>query len=417
MKGLKRTLTVFTVMLVSLMLVTACGKKREIKGEVTIEFWEQDGAEQQVVLDKLIAEFQKENSNIKVKRVHHETEDLRKNYTSAAIGGGGPDVVLGPNDNLGVFVPGDLVVPASDVMGDAFFKDFDQTALDAAKYAGKQYMVPDRNGNELIMIYNKAFVKEAPKTWADLEKIGAELKKTKGMQYTIVWNLTEPFWTVPFLGAFGGKVFDDVNAAKPKPTLNTEAMKQTFVFLKDLQVRGIIPKEADYDVASNLFKEEKTAFLINGPWSFGDYQAADMNIGICPIPSINGKYPAPYTAVKGYTISQTAVKDDNKKEAVRRFVEFMTNKESQLKMSASHAQAPSLKTALADKQVTGNPMIAGQSEQLKYGVPMPIITEMRAIWDAMKPVQQEVYAGKVKPEEAPAKIQKRAEDGIKALGK
>lgn len=41
---------------------------------------------------------------------------------------------------------------------------------------------------------------------------------------------------------------------------------------------------------------------------------------------------------------------------------------------------------------------------------------MRAVWDTVKPVPAGTFAGKVKPEEAGKKMQKRAEDSIKGLG-
>ena len=141
-----------------------------------------------------------------------------------------------------------------------------------------------------------------------------------------------------------------------------------------------------------------------------------MDIGIAAIPQVNGQWPKPYTAVKGYTISRTAVADPKKKEAARLFVEWVTNQDSQIRMMDTHKQLPTLKSALKDKAVTDDPMIAGQKDSLEKGTPMPVLTQMRAVWDAIKPVQQELFAGKIKPEDAPAKMQKRAEDGIKALG-
>lgn len=415
MKGFKRMLTVCAVMLVSLALVSGC--KKGISGNVSIEFWEQDGADQQAVLDELITEFQKKNTNITVKRVHHETEELRKNFTSAAIGGQGPDVVLGPNDNLGVFVPGNLIVPASEVMGDAFFKDFDEAPLAASKYNGVQYMVPDRNGNELCLLYNKKLISKAPKTWDEMVQMAEKLKKDGKVQYVVAFNQNEPFFSIPMLGAFGGKVFDDATSSKAKPTLNTPEVKAWLQWLEKIHKDGQIPKEADYDVASNLFQEGKVAFLINGPWSFVNYiESYSMDIGLAAIPQINGKWPTPYTAVKGYTISRTAVADPKKKEASRLFIEWVTNKDSQLRMMDTHKQLPTLKSALKDKAVTDDPMISGQKDSLLKGTPMPIITQMRAVWDAVKPVQQELLSGKIKAEDAPAKMQKRAEDGIKALG-
>lgn len=415
MNCFKKTLAVVAVMLVSFALISGC--KKGIDGNASIEFWEQDGADQQAVLDELIAEFQKKYPNIAVKRVHHETEELRKNFTSAAIGGQGPDVVLGPNDNLGVFVPGNLIVPATEVMGDDFFKDFDGAALEASRYNGIQYMVPDRNGNELCLLYNKKLVQKAPKTWDEMIQMAEKLKKEGKVQYAVTFNQTEPFFTIPMLGAFGGKVFDDAFSSKAKPTLNTPEVKEWFIWLKKIHSEGQIPKEADYDVSSNLFQEGKVAFLINGPWSFVNYiESYSMDIGLAAIPQVNGKWPMPYTAVKGYTVSRTAVADPKKKEASRLFIEWVTNQDSQIRMMDTHKQLPTLKSALKDKAVTDDPMIAGQKDSLQHGTPMPVITQMRAVWDAIKPVQQELFSGKIKPEDAPAKMQKRAEDGIKALG-
>ena len=180
---------------------------------------------------------------------------------------------------------------------------------------------------------------------------------------------------------------------------------------------GISPPECDYDTASGLFIEGKVPFLINGPWSFLNYsENFGMDFIIAPIPPISGKYPSPLCAVKGYTVSAKVMNDTKKKKAVKLFVRYMTGKEVQLKINASTKQLPSLKAAAADPAFLSDPMIAGQTAQLEKAVPMPIIIQMRAIWDAIKPVQQELLKGKIKPEAAPALMQKRAEDGIKALG-
>ena len=382
---------------------------------VSITFWEQDDPSAQKILDKLIVDFHTANPTITVKRTHFETEDLRKNYTTASLGTTGPDVVLGPNDNLGVFVPGSLVQPIDNIVGADFMKTLDAKTLDAGKFSGKQYMLPDRNGNEVLVSYNKKLVPTPPKTFEELEKMGLQLKADKKVEYGLVFNEVEPFFSVGFLGAFGGKVFDDVNATSPKPTLNTPAVTQWMTFMKKIHSEGLIPKESDATVADNLFKGGKAAFIINGPWGFADYTKAGIDLGIMSIPTINGKSPQPYSAVKGYTVS-AGVKDANKVAAVKKFLLFVNSKDSQLKMVEAHQQMPTNLEAIKDAKITGNPLIAGQKDQLTKSLPMPVITQMRAIWDAVKPVQQDVLSGKTKPEDAGAIMQKKAEDGIKALG-
>lgn len=422
MKNVKRIVALACTVALSAGILAGCGSKpssttetKKTDAKVEIAFWEQDDANAQKVLDGIIKDFQEKNANITVKRTHYETEDLRKNFTSAAMSGKGPDIILGPNDNLGVFVPGNLIQTADGVMGADFFKTLDPSSLKAAQYDGKQYMIPDRNGNELILTYNKKLVTEAPKTFEDVEKIGLQLQKDGKVEYGLVLNQVEPFFTVPFLKAFGGEVFDDVAAAKPKATLDTQAVKDWMTFMKKIHDEKLIPKESDYDVANNLFKQGKAAFIINGPWGFSDYQKANIDFGIMAIPSINGKECAAYSAVKGYVIS-ASVKDEAKKDAVKKFLEFVNGKDAQLKMVDVHKQLPTNLEAIKDDKVAKDPLIVGQKDPLAKAIAMPVIPQMRAIWDAVKPVQQEVLAGKTKPEDAAAKMQKKADEGIKALG-
>lgn len=422
MKNTKRVVALACTVILAAGVLAGCGKKDDASTtttgdskKVTINFWEQDDANAQKTLDGLIKDFQDKNPNITVKRTHYETEDLRKNYTSASLGTTGPDVVLGPNDNIGVFVTGSLIQPVDEVIGADALKNYDSKALEAAKYQGKQYMLPDRNGNELLLMYNKKLVPTAPKTFEELIDASKKLQADKKVQYGLAFNEVEPFFSIPFLAAFGGSSFDDVNSKTPKPTLNTQAVKDWMTFILKLKTDGIIPKEADGTVADSLFKDGKVAFVINGPWGFADYQKAGIDFGIMPIPTVNGKSPAPLSAVKGYTVS-ASVKDKDKKDAVKKFLEFVNTKEAQLKMVDAHKQIPTNLEAMKDDKITKDPQILVQKDALDKAVPMPIIPQMRAIWDAMKPVQQEVLSGKTKPEDSAAKMQKAAEDGIKALG-
>lgn len=417
----KVLVSALTLMMAATSLV-GCGNKDSSNNagtsetkKVTINFWEQDDDKTQKVLDTLIKDFDTKNPNITVKRTHYETEELRKQFVSSAQGGAGADVVLGPNDNIGTFATGSLIQPADEVVSADFLKTLDPKSLDAAKYQGKQYMVPDRNGNELLLIYNKKLVPEAPKTFEELIDISKKLQADKKVQNGLVFNEVEPFFTIPYLAAFGGKVFADVNAASPEPTLDTRAVKDWMSFVKKLHDDGIIPKEATDTVPDSLFKDGKVAFIVNGPWAFGDYQKANVDFGIAAIPSINGKDPAPMSAVKGYLIS-ASVKDSAKKDAVKKFIEFMNTKDSQLAMVAAHSQLPTNLEALKDDKITKDALILGQKQQLDKSIPMPIVPQMRAIWDAMKPVQQEVLTGKTKPEDAAASMQQKAEKGIKDLG-
>ena len=46
---------------------------------------------------------------------------------------------------------------------------------------------------------------------------------------------------------------------------------------------------------------------------------------------------------------------------------------------------------------------------MEIGKPMPVVTELRWIWDAMRPGFQGVFSGQLTPEEAAVLMQKKAE--------
>lgn len=390
-------------------------KKPDIEGKsITITFWEQDDPKAQKTIDLLIEDFQDKNPGITIERTHVESEYIKKNYTASSLGKKGPDIVLGPNDNLELFLSRNLLVPAADIVGEDFFSKLDSNSLKAARYNEKQYMIPDRWGNELLLIYNKKFVAQPPKTFEALLDIGKKLKADGKVQYGLVFNQEDPIFTIPFLSAFGGSVFEEGNTANPKVTLNTTAVKEWMTFVKGLQDDGAVPKDINYDFANNLFIEGKVPFIINGPWSFDEYKKANLDFGITAIPSINGKNCLPYSTVKGYTVSASVLKNNDKKDAVKKFLTYILDKESQLKMVEIHGQFPTNLDAIKDSAIQSNPILVNQKEALEKSVPMPIFLQAKGVWESISAIQKEVLTGKTKPEGAPVKMQRKAEEAIKS---
>ena len=121
----------------------------------------------------------------------------------------------------------------------------------------------------------------------------------------MVWNYTEPYFAVPFIGGFGGWIIDDQN----RPTLNTPAVANACRFIYDLGHKyRIIPTECDYEIANALFKDGLTAMIINGSWAWGTYLENGIDIGIARIPKIDetGLWPSPMVSPLGYSLNVNA---------------------------------------------------------------------------------------------------------------
>ena len=134
---------------------------------------------------------------------------------------------------------------------------------------GQHWGIPLSYGNNLMLLYNKKLVDKAPADTAELIKMAQDFQAKNPNKVGLAFNQTEPFWLVPWLGGFGGKVFADDGKT---PTLNTPEMVKTLQLVSEFKNKDkIVPKECDYNCADSMFKNGDAAMIINGDWSLGDY--------------------------------------------------------------------------------------------------------------------------------------------------
>jgi arabinogalactan oligomer/maltooligosaccharide transport system substrate-binding protein len=390
-----KTFRIFVIFSILALAFAGCKAKVEVPTEdLTISLWTQEGesdnAYQYVV--SLTDAFTALYPNITFEVVQKDTETLREDFQTASLAGSAPDLLWTVSDHAGPFTTAGLIQPVDDY--------FDMDLYVPSVVMNEQtWAVPISSGNHLMLLYNKDLIAEAP---ADTDALIAKAQElTHDDQYGLVYNMTEPFWLVPWLGGFGGSVFAEDGVT---PTLNTEAMVNTLQFLYDLKFTyKVIPDSVDYDTADTLFKEGKAAMLINGDWSLGAYQELfGDKLGVAPLPKVTstGTYPAPYTSGKYFMLPKDL--EGAKLDAVIKFIEFATSEENQLNQLDTLSRLPGLKSVLTNDAISSDPILAGSSQQMSYGVPMPSVVEMRCNWDAMKPEMTLVLAGSETPADAAA---------------
>lgn len=410
---MKKAVVVVLALLMTAAMIMAGGQgETAAEGPVTITLWTKEGEADnalQWVYD-LAEEFNQINAKQQVEVVKPgDVEALREDFQTASLAGTAPELLWTVNDHAGPFTAADLIQPVDGLFDLSKYVD---SALAAVKLDGKTWGVPINNGNHLMLLYNKDLVPQAPADTNELFRVAQQL--TTGDRYGLVWNQTEPFWMVPWLGGFGGSVF---SADGVTPTLDTKAMRDTLQFLYDMKYKyKIIPKESDYNGADSLFKEGKAAMIINGDWSLGAYKEIfGDNLGIARIPKVSstGKWPAPYTSGVFFMVPKEV--SGAKLEVVKAFVGFVTNEENQVEMVRKLNRLPALKVALDEPVVKSDLFLEGSADQMVVGTPMPTVLEMRCNWDSMKPEMQAVLSDTKSPAEAAAAMQRAAEACVKTL--
>ena len=392
---------------VAAVLLAACG---HVDRSRSVVVWEQMDPREQELLDAHIVRFRKlhpEYADFRIERVHYDTENLRTQFQTAALAYGGPNLVYGPSDQVGPFSIMGLVVALDTVLTREELARFDPAGLPVLD--GHVYGLPDQVGNHLTLVANAALVDTIPR---DSDAWTAQLRRLtvdrdgdgRPEQYGLVFNMAEPFWLVPFLGGFGGWVMDDA----ARPTLDSEAMVRALQFLVDLKRAGVVPPECDYPLADTMFKEGRAAYIINGPWSWDGYRQAGLRIRLAPLPRISatGLWPTPMTAAKCYSVNRYL--DPRTRDCTLALLRWLTGPEVQADLARELAVLPSDLSVRRRPDLLDDPLLAASREQLDKGRLMPIVPEMRAIWDAMRPAYQSCLNGELAPREAARRMQERA---------
>jgi arabinogalactan oligomer / maltooligosaccharide transport system permease protein len=406
--------------------IAGCGE-RDSRTVITI--WHQSRPAEYQLLREEIARFEQTHPQVRVRALYKETEELRSGFQAAALAGGGPELVYGPSDVLGALQTMGVVQDLSKWFPASVNADFVEGALtflpsphDATK--SELVQVADRFGNHLALVYNRRFIPTPPKTTDELIELAVQNTRDEDGdgrkdRYGLVSNFTEPFFAIPFLTGHGGWVFNEsANASgRPTPSLDTPQAVAAWRFMQELQSQhGVAPKNCDYEAADSLFKSGKAAMIINGDWSWADYLTTpgiDAAVAVLPIVSSTGQPMRTMFAPKGYSLNVNTPTETA--DLAMEFVRHMVSDDVQRRVVHELRMLPARRSNLDDPLFKTDPTLQASLAQLKNGRLMPTATELRAIWDAMKPHYQGLMSGALTPEAAATAMQRDALDKIKQI--
>ena len=403
-------------------LLNGCQSRDQVIGNErrVITMWHPVRPAEREVLRDEIAHYERAYPGIRIRPLYKETEELRSGFQAAALAGAGPELVYGPSDVLDTFHTMGLIqdlspwFPAN--VGDEFV-DGALTYLPATKDPTKRELVQvgDRFGNHLALVYNRRFIKTPPKTTDELVRLAVENTidedgDGRRDRYGLVWNFTEPFFAVPFLTGYGAWVFQEPESADPVPALDTPESVAAYGFLKSLrEEHRIAPANCDYELADALFKTGRAAMIINGDWSWADYlenPEIDAAVAVLPIVSSTGLPMRSMVAPKGYSLNVNV--QGEKAEAAMDFVRYMMSDEVQRRLVQRLKMLPGRRSAWDDPLFHSDATLASSRAQLENGRLMPVATELRAVWDGMRPSYQALLGGTMTPAAAAAQMQRDA---------
>ncbi|NVK29976.1 MAG: maltose/maltodextrin ABC transporter substrate-binding protein MalE [Gammaproteobacteria bacterium] len=329
-----------------------------------------------------------------------EFEKLTDEFQQAAATGDGPDIVMWAHDRFGEWAAGGLITPV-DPSND-FRAGVLESAWDAVSMGDATYGYPVLV-EAVGLVYNKDLVASPPASFEEIKDLSiADGKKS------ILWDYNNTYFTMPMLMANGGFAFQKVDGVYDgKSTgVNNDGAKLGGKVLKALFDDGVMATGVDYGVMDGAMAAGEVAMVINGPWSWSNYKGAGINLGLAPIPSVNGKASPSFLGVQALALNAASPNADLAKELIENYLITEAGLATWNQNGALGALAH--KAAGSAQQ---DELIAATLEIAATAVPMPSNPEMGAFWGAMGPALTSITSGEASVDDALDNAAKRILSG------
>ena len=371
-------------------------------GQVTVEMWDYlSGETANDSINAAIAEFEKANPDIKVKRTTFAFADLSKSILQGSVGGQVPDVaVVDVVDNQNFASLGML----KDLSNDGINKsDFFEGPWSSVVYEGKTYGIP-LNSNNLALYYNKQMLKDAgvevPTDWASLKEVAKKTTKgdVKGIAISAMKSESATFQVLPFVWQTGGDL-------KDYATSGATALAYLRGLIDDGSMSEAVTNYTQED-ARTQFITGKSAMMINGPWELATLtKDAQFDWDVAPLP----KDKRAATSMGGENV--VVMNGAKQSDAAVKLAKYLTSAEGAkiyCDGSGQLSSRPDLKGKLKLSEDAKNKVFESQladAHARAYGKDYPKISE------AIQLSMQEALTGASTPEAAA----KKAADTITPL--
>jgi ABC-type glycerol-3-phosphate transport system substrate-binding protein len=327
---------------------------------VTVEFWTFDDWGRGVAGDlfhTFVAEFEKANPDIKINFVAKPGNDIQSGLVTGASSGTLPDAYT-----MG-FNAGDALVRAQvpedvskyfNALPAAYKGQFAKPAMDALTSGKAVYGVPFTS-YAIILYRNLNVLKKAGidpnagiKDWADWT---AQMKKIKAAGFQAMPDFRgEEQLIEGMLGGMGVKN----GVADGKTTVKESEVKAVLD-----AIQPMIPYMSEIDNwdqgSSDMFKQDKLAFIFSGPWGNPDFEAlSKSNPGFkYDFVNIPGKTTSQVSGVYGGEWFGVGKGSKNAAQAFK-FISYLADSPQAARFAAQLGRTVQNTVAMKDKQAAAN---------------------------------------------------------------
>lgn len=378
------------------------------KQDVEITLWDYLEPRGRLALMETIEDFTNENSHIDIDIKHFRSqEELEDQFEAASLAGAGPELILVNFDGVQRLAPENVAKEIiSETINTADYSLFLDGLVEISKYNDRNYIIPFRSFDFLVLLYNKEFVESPPGSFEEIIEYCNEVNNFSQNIYGFLLNNNEADWIIPFIGGYGDWIVD---YGSNSLTLANQATIKTMEFLDYIyNQEKILPSNIEYSEINELFKSGNVHMIIDNVNMVKEYRTAGLDIGVAkiPCPLQSNKNSTPLISGSGFIININCY--GNELEAVNEFIKYMLTEEVQVEWTSSTDTFPVLKNIDINSQIRTDGIILNSFQQAKLCRGKPYEKLIMVIRDAIRDNTKNVISGNMLPEDAALKIQEDA---------
>lgn len=284
-----------------------------------------------------------------------------------------PDMFIFAHDKVGVFAEMGILAPVESLLEEGALDNYLPMTLDAATYKDTLYQLP-LYFETLLFMYNRRYMQdeEVPTT---TEELLTYMENNTGRgRYGFVEQHSTAYYSAAWIHGFGGSIIDDAGVPFPEAQAVKNALNYHSKFV------ALMPGETEYNTVNTLFLEGKADATIGGPWMVPSARAAEIDLGIAPMPIVDstGKALAPYSGVQGIHVLNFAA--EQKTDAVKKLLAALTDPTIGIDLALASGCAPANSLCYDDERVANDELVQSMRTTAEIAVPMPNIPEMDVMW-------------------------------------
>jgi multiple sugar transport system substrate-binding protein len=417
---IRRSVAVTLTALLAVASVSACGRDADTgspgNGEEapeisdgpatgSLDVWAM-GAEGEK-LPQLVEMFKQENPDVDITVTPVPWDSAHDKFTASIAAGTAPDVAQVGTTWMGEFVGLDALDPTPDLIdGGKFFEGAQQTTVvDDTSYAVPWYV-------ETRLVYYRtdlaeaAGITEPPTDWEGLKDMAKKMQEAGA-----TWGISlQPGGTgswqtvLPLMWSNGGAI---TNEDQSEFAFDSEENAEALAYYQSFFTEGIANDAPTEGTTESDFVSGAVPMFISGPWMMaavedvgGEGFADKYDVMTMPEAEMSASF------IGGSNLA--VFKSTDNRDAAWKFVDFLTQEETQAEWFKISTDLPSVQSAWDVEELSGNERLAKFGTQLETAYAPPSISTWEQIADVFDAQVEKVTKTGTDPAEALAAVQQEA---------